>query len=84
MASGVQQITAGTDKAGNYVIDLLYTSGDMYEYRVGSGWNFVWGNVQSIGKSCAGLVGVVFNWGDAYDFDGSSWYFLTGSAEIAA
>src|SRR5581483_6398430 len=66
LASSVLQVTAGTDELGHYVIDLVYTNGDMHEYRVGSGWDFVSGNVHSIGKSQAGLVGIVFNSDNAY------------------
>src|SRR5262249_51120405 len=65
--SGVAQVTTGTDAKGNYMIDLLYTNGDLYEYRVGSGWNFVWSDVQTMSKGRAGLVGMVFTWGDSYN-----------------
>jgi hypothetical protein len=84
LAGSVKQVTAGTDKLGNYMIDLVYTNGNMWEYRVGSGWDFVWGNVESIGKARDGVVSIVFNWDDAYDYNGSSFFFLTGSAQDAA
>jgi hypothetical protein len=84
VAWGVSQITAGTDQFGNYMIDLLYASGRIDEYRVGSGWSFVWDNGQSIGKAHDGVLSIVFNWGDAYDHDSGGWYFLTGNADTSA
>jgi hypothetical protein len=84
LGSNVAQVTAGTDSSGNYMIDLLYANGNLYEYRVGGGWSYVWNNVQSIGKGHAGLVDMVFTWGDAYAHDPSGWYYFTSSAKTAA
>jgi hypothetical protein len=82
--SGVSAITAGTDQYGNYMIDLLYNSGDLWEYRVGSGWTWLDNNVVSIGKGHNGVVDMVFSWGDAYDHDSSGWHYLTYNAKTAA
>jgi hypothetical protein len=84
LGSGVIQVTAGTDQFGNYMIDMLYSGGNLYEYRVGSGWSFLDSSVQSIGKGHAGVVDMVFTWGDAYAHDSSGWYYLTYNAKTAA
>jgi hypothetical protein len=84
LASGVAAVTAGTDQFGRYMIDLLYTSGNLYEYRVGGSWTWLDNNVVSVGKGHAGAVDIVFNWGDAYDHDQYGWHFLASGAKAAA
>jgi hypothetical protein len=84
LGSGVSQITAGTDQYGNYMIDMLYNSGDLYEYRTGSGWTWLDNGVVSIGKGHNGVTDMVFSWGDAYDHDSSGWHYLTYNAKTAA
>jgi hypothetical protein len=84
LGSGVAAVTAGTDQFGNYMIDMLYANGNLYEYRVGSGWSFLDGSVQQVAKGRAGLVDMVFSWGDAYDHSPSGWTYLTGNALTAA
>jgi hypothetical protein len=66
------------------MIDLLYNGGNLNEYRVGSGWTFLDGGVQSIAKGHAGFVDMVFTSGDAWDHDSSGWHFLTGGAKRAS
>lgn len=81
LGSGVASVAAGTDQYGNSMIDLLYGNGNLYEYRVGSGWSLVYGNVQQISKGRAGLIDLVFTWGDAYDHSASdAWTYLAGNA----
>jgi hypothetical protein len=83
LGSGVAAVTAGTDQFGNYMIDMLYTNGNLYEYRVGSGWSFLDGSVQQVSKGRAGLIDLVFTWGDAYEHTASGWTYLTGNALTA-
>jgi hypothetical protein len=84
LANGVSQVTAGTDALGNYMIDLLFSNGNLYEYRQGwSNWQFLDSSVKYIGKGHNGVVDMVFTWGDAWDHD-SSWHFLDSSAVAAA
>jgi hypothetical protein len=85
LASNVAAVTTGTDQYGNYMIDLLYNSGMLSEYQAGRGWTFLDYGVQSISKGRAGLVDVVFNWGDAYSHDAYEvWHYLTRNARAAA
>jgi hypothetical protein len=84
LAPGVAQVTTGTDQNGNTMIDLLYANGNLYEYHASSGWAFLSGGVQSIGKGRGGLVDVVFSSGNAYEHEANgSWNFLTGSVVMA-
>jgi hypothetical protein len=91
LASNVAAATAGVDAAGNYMIDLLYTNGALYEYRnTSSGilpnyqWSYLWGGVRSISKARAGLVSVIFSFGGAYDHDSyGNWFYLPTSAPAA-
>src|SRR5262249_21931976 len=69
LTSNVAQITAGTDQYGNYMIDLLYTSGSLSEYKVGSGWTTLTSGLKSISKARAGLLDVLFSSGYAYEHD---------------
>jgi hypothetical protein len=83
LGSNVAAVTAGTDQYGNYMLELLYTSGDLYEYRVGSGWTWLDNGVVSVGKGHAGVVDMVFSWGDAWDHDAAGWHYLTSNAKTA-
>jgi hypothetical protein len=81
----VAQVSAGTDASGNFMIDLRYTNGNVWEYRVGSGWSYLDGGVQSISKGRAGLVTLVFSSGDAYDHDAAgNFSYLTGNTQAVA
>jgi hypothetical protein len=84
IAYNVAQMTAGTDQNGNNMIDMLYTNGNLWEYRVDTGWNWLDNSVTSIAKGRAGVVDMVFSWGDAYDHGPGGWTYLTGSARTAA
>jgi hypothetical protein len=84
VGSNVSQVTTGTDANGNVMVDLLHTNGNLYEWRAGSGWSYVYNNVQSIAKGRAGVVDMVFTWGDAYDHSAAGWTYLTGNARTAA
>jgi hypothetical protein len=84
VAWNVSQITAGTDQYGNYMIDVLYQTGRIDEYRVGSGWSFVYNYGQYIGKANDGVLSIVFTWGAAYNHDSGGWYFLTSNAVTSA
>ena len=84
LGGNVAQATAGTDEHGVFMVDLLYSSGDLYEYRPGSGSTFLHGNVRSIAKGHAGLVDAVFTSGDAYAHDAGGWHFLLSGAKAAA
>jgi hypothetical protein len=84
LASNVAQVTAGTDQFGNYMIDLLYTSGSLSEYKVGSGWTTLTSGVKSISKARAGLLDVLFSSGYAYEHDAyGNWYYLTSGVAAA-
>jgi hypothetical protein len=85
LGSNVAHVTTGTDQYGNYMIDVLLSSGYLYEYRVGSGWTELDGSAQSVAKGRAGLVDMVFTWGDAYDHDASgNWHFLTSGVAMVS
>ncbi len=83
LASGVRQVTAGTDQNGNYMIDLLYTNGSIDEYRSSTGWYNVWSGGASISKGRMGELDIVFTWNDAWSHTLSGWTFL-GSGDKAA
>jgi hypothetical protein len=80
LASGVAQVTAGSDAYGNPMIDLLYASGNLWEYQVSTGWTSLGGGVRAISKARAGLVDVLFTNGNAYEHSSGGWYGLTGNA----
>jgi hypothetical protein len=84
IASGVAAVTSGTDEYGNYMIELLYNGGDLWEYRARSGWTLLDGAVNSIDKGHAGYVDMVFSSGDAWGHDSSGWHHLTGGAQTAS
>ncbi len=84
LGSGVAQVTTGTDASGNYMVDMLYSNGNLYEYQTSSGWNFLDSSVQSIGKARAGAVDMVFSWGDAWEHSSAGWTYLTCSAKGVA
>jgi hypothetical protein len=84
LGSGVTAVTAGTDQNGNYMIDLLYSSGALWEWRQGSGWTSLANSVAKIGKAHAGIVDLVYSWGTAWAHDSYGWYFLANYAYAAA
>jgi hypothetical protein len=81
LASNVAQVTTGTDQYGDYMIELLYNSGDLWEYRVpvvpdaGNGWSFLDSGVTSVAKGHAGFVALVLSSGQAWGHD-TTWHFL--------
>jgi hypothetical protein len=84
LGSGVAAVTAGTDQNGNAMIDLLYTSGAVWEWRQGSGWASLATGVVSLGKAHAGIVDTVFTSGNAWAHDAYGWLYLTSNAKTAA
>jgi hypothetical protein len=80
----VSQITAGTDQSGNFMIDILYQTGRIAEYRFGSGLVTIANSGQAISKAQHGVLGIVFTWGAAYNHDSGGWYFLTSNAVASA
>jgi hypothetical protein len=82
--SGVAAVTAGTDQNGNYMIDLLYSSGALWELRQGSGWTLLANSVAKIGKAHAGVVDLIYSWGTAWAYDPYGWHFLANSVYAAA
>jgi hypothetical protein len=84
LGSGVAAVTAGTDQNGNYMIDLLYSSGALWEWRQGSGWASLANSVAKIGKAHAGIVDLVYSWGTAWAHDPYGWHFLANYAYAAA
>jgi hypothetical protein len=80
LASNVAQVTAGSDAAGNPMIDLLYTSGSLWEYQASTGGTSLGSGVKAISKARAGLVDVLFTNGNADEHTSSGWTGLTGGA----
>jgi hypothetical protein len=85
LSANAAEVTAGTDAQGHYLIDLVNTSGGLYEYRQGGVGKYLGGNVQAIGKAHAGLVAAVFSDGDARAYDiyrhgGTGWHDLMSGA----
>jgi hypothetical protein len=83
IASGVAQVAAGYDPNGGHMVELLYTSGQAYEYRGGS-WTFLDSGVQSLSKARAGLIDVVFSDGSAYEHSSGGWYRLASDSVVEA
>jgi hypothetical protein len=79
LASNAAQVTAGTDSAGNLVIDLLYSNGNLSEYRASSGWVSLGTGVKSVSNARAGLVDVLYSNGNAYEHTTSGFTYLTGA-----
>jgi hypothetical protein len=88
LGSGVAAVTAGTDQNGYGMLDMLYTSGTLSEWRASTGWSTLLNNiVASIGKAHAGVVDEVNIWGGAYAHNasgGPGWNYLTSNARTDA
>jgi hypothetical protein len=84
LASGVAQVTAGTDQFGHFMIDLLFSNGAAYEYRAATGWTELQTNVAALSKARAGVVDVLFASGSAYEHDDSGWLQLASSNAVEA
>jgi hypothetical protein len=73
-ASGVAQVTTGVGANGKYIIDLLYTNGDLYQYTDGaSSWTYVAGSIKSVDKGRAGVVDMIqqeWNGPRAWEYNG--------------
>jgi hypothetical protein len=76
IGSGVTMVTTGYDQNGNYIIDMLYSNGVVYEYRNGSGWNFLDYNVRSMSKSRGGVIDTNSFADNAWEFDNYGNYTL--------
>jgi hypothetical protein len=85
-ASGVSQMTLGTDASGsNYAIGLVYTNGYAWEHTLGTNvWTYLGSGVQALAKDQFGLINVLFSNGNAADLDPSGWHFLAGSVKAVA
>jgi hypothetical protein len=64
-SSGVSEVTVGVDKSGKYMLDLVYSNGNAYEYHTATGWTSLGSGIATVGKARAGLVDIVFSTGDA-------------------
>lgn len=67
--SGVTKITIGYDQNGGTVIDELFSNGNLWDWRAGSGWKFLGYQGSTISKARAGVVDDVLSTGDLYQFD---------------
>jgi hypothetical protein len=84
LASGVSQVAAGTDQNGAYIIDLLYSSGSLQEYRTGSGWSTLASSgVKSLGKGRLDAVDVIFSTGLDWEHTLNGWRSLGSNALTA-
>jgi hypothetical protein len=83
LASSVAQVTAGTDANGNWMLDLLFSNGNLSEYRQGQGWTSLAQSVAWINKARAGQDDVVFSGGaaDAHNANGT-WTYLDGAVQM--
>jgi hypothetical protein len=84
LAGGVSQVTAGTDANGNYMIDLLYANGDLWEYRAGGAWTYLGGGNGQISKANAGAITEINPWTDFDTHDASGWHYWTSYVVMAA
>jgi hypothetical protein len=84
LAAGLAAVTAGTDQNGVYMIDLLYASGTLVEWRQSTGWTTLQHNVSTIGKAHVGVLDLVMSWGDAWAYDPQGWHYLASCAKTAA
>ncbi len=75
LGSGVTQITAGYDQGGGLVLDLLYSNGNVYDWRAASGMQFLDYDVRAIGKARAGVVDDVSRLNNGWEFD--PWFDYT-------
>jgi len=81
LGSNVAQATAGTDRQGNYIIDLLFAGGNLQEYHADGSFASLGSGIQSISKTRAGVLDAVFSGGNAEQHTpGGSWSFLMGGA----
>jgi hypothetical protein len=87
LGSNVAAVTAGTDQYGYAMLDMLYTNGNLSEWRGSTGWGSIASNVASIGKAHAGVVDEIDAWGVAYAHTApgpGGWTYLTYNAKTAA
>jgi hypothetical protein len=85
LGSGVSAVTAGTDLNGNWMIDLLFSNGNLWEYRQPGGWTQLTSSVVSIGKAHSGVVDMVFAWGNtSYAYSPAGWNYLSTGTQTAA
>jgi hypothetical protein len=77
LATGVAEITDGTDANGVNVIDLLYNNGDLYEYRASTAWTFLSHGVYYVGKARGSVVDLVLTKGLVEEHGPSGWTTLT-------
>jgi hypothetical protein len=85
LASDVKSATAGTDRSGQCVIDVLASTGSLSEYRLRGGRTHLFDSVASIAKAHAGVVDVVLASGSAYKQTSSgSWSHLTRNAAMVS
>jgi hypothetical protein len=83
LGSNVAQVTAGTDASGNAMVDLLFTNGNLYEWRADSSWVNLGGGVVFIGKARAGVVAAVSSAGEARIHGWLGWFDLISGASMA-
>jgi hypothetical protein len=80
VATGVIQVTAGTDENGKAVFGIVYSNHGAWEYRPANNLNNLWAflisGVQALSKERLGLVDVLFTNGYADARDASDWHFL--------
>jgi hypothetical protein len=70
LGTSVSQVSTGTDQFGRTVFDFVFTGGAAWSFNPATGWNYLGGNVRSLGKSHAGDLILASLAGGALE----SWY----------
>jgi hypothetical protein len=81
LLSGVSQITAGTDPAGNLMFDFI-DQGIAVEFRLDTGLQVLATGVQSIAAARAGLLDLILTSGIAFEHAPTGWTVL-GTSVLA-
>jgi hypothetical protein len=76
LASGVAMVSAGTAPNGSALIDLVYSNGNLSEFRASTGWVPIAIGVQSVRKGRLGVVDAVFTSGNASAHNSTGWSSL--------
>jgi len=78
---GVNRITTGYDQNGGLVVDLLYSNGNVYDWRATTGrWIQLAQSTHALSKARAGVVDVLANTSDGWEIGAGFSYTYLGNA----
>jgi hypothetical protein len=85
--NNIASISAGTDRYGVNMVDVVFPAGYAWEHSDSTGWHYIDSNVKAISAGQQGISDLLYNTGNAYWFNeatGSFAFLASNVAQVTA